>query len=73
MGSLFGGARTPAVTPAPPLPQRDDPSIAEAARRTKRAAAQRRGRRSTILTSGKGVTETATVDRPEATGKTVLG
>lgn len=70
MGSLFGGAKPAPVAAPAPLPQRDDTSVADAARREKQSASRRRGRRSTILTSGAGVSGEANIDRP---GKTTLG
>lgn len=72
MASIFepSSSPPPVSTPAP-LPQRSDAAVSVAARQSKLAASRRRGRRATRLTSGQGVTETATVGRPE--GKTVLG
>lgn len=61
MGGLFGGGNRPTAvaTPAPAplptpkvqrMPTETDPSILAAAQRTRRAAMQRSGRLSTILT-----------------------
>lgn len=71
MGSLFGGAKPPTPPPPAPLPVREDPAVKEAERRERLATARRRGRRATILTSGQGTTDNATITRPS--GKTTLG
>ncbi len=52
----------------PPVPSRDDEAVAEARRRQRLAARLRKGRASTILTSGQGVLGEAPVVR-----KTLLG
>ena len=54
MGSLFNPPQPPAPPPPPPVPTPDDPAIDEARERLRRAELLRRGRRSTILTSGLG-------------------
>lgn len=78
MGGIFGGG-APAQPEPEPLPARDDQAVKDAERRAKAAARNRRGRRSTILTGGQGVTTGANTTRAEASGgtgqpaKTVLG
>ncbi len=52
----------------PPVPSRDDEVVAEARRKQRLAARLRKGRASTILTSGQGVLGEAPVVR-----KTLLG
>lgn len=73
-GSLFGGLEKPPA-PLPPLPTREDPEIEQARKRAQIAEKLRRGRRSTILTSGRGVEDQlGSVSRPEARGgATLLG
>lgn len=50
--SLFGGAPTPQALP--PLPTREDPSIAAAKEANRLAAQKRRGRAANILTAPQG-------------------
>ncbi len=71
----FGGSPPkPSIPAAPaPLPERDDPAIAEAKEKTRQAELRRKGRQATILTSGRGVTSDATIERPEALGGTSRG
>ena len=68
----FLAPKTPPLPPPPPVPKRDDEATEQAmeeARRKQRLAARlRRGRASTILTSGQGVLGEAPVSR-----KTLLG
>jgi len=60
--------------PPPPPPEREDPAIAEAARKSREDELKRRGRRASILTSGRGVTEDAPLGRPSAqAGADTLG
>ncbi len=70
MGFLI--PKTPSLPPPPPVPKRDDEATEQAmeeARRKQRLAARlRRGRASTILTSGQGVLGEAPISR-----KTLLG
>lgn len=51
----------PMITPAPPppLPTIADPAVAEAAKKTRQAELNSRGRSSTILTGTTGVEETS--------------
>jgi len=64
--------KTPSLPPPPPVPKRGDEATEQAmeeARRKQRLAARlRRGRASTILTSGQGVLGEAPISR-----KTLLG
>mgnify|MGYP001592819001 CR=1 FL=1 len=55
--SLFSPPRPSShgAPPPPPSPMASDPAVGEAQRRTRAAALARRGRSSTILTSGQGV------------------
>ena len=68
MGGIFGGG-APAPPPAPlPPPDRGDADVQLAARNERLRQAGTRGRASTVLTSGKGVTDEATPVK-----KTLLG
>lgn len=62
------GPKPPKVDPPPPVPQVTDPAVEDAARRARQAEGKRKGRRSTLLTGGQGVTEDANVAK-----KTLLG
>jgi len=63
-----------APPPPPPPPKRDDPSIAAARERQLEAEKKRKGRSSTILTSGTGVEGgLGSVSRPTARPATLLG
>ena len=60
--------------PPPPPTAAADPAIEEAKNRQRRSELLRRGRRSAILTSSRGVgDELGTVNRPSAEGSNVLG
>jgi hypothetical protein len=75
VASIFGGApKTPALPPPPPPPPtREDPAIAEAARKQRLAEKQRKGRASLNITGGEGVMgDPASVDRPMARGGSQL-
>ena len=66
----LGLLSTPKISiPKPPKqPNRDDPSI-EAARKAQRAAdLRRKGRKSTIITGGAGLTSDAPLSQPQALG-----
>ena len=66
--------RDPLPTPPPPPPTREDPEIRKARDTQRTAELRRRGRRATILTSGRGIEdELGTVNRPQARGSTLLG
>jgi hypothetical protein len=52
--SLFSPEKPPAPVPLPALPQRDDAAIARRKQEERDAAARRRSRSDTILTSGLG-------------------
>ncbi len=69
------GARrpNPNFIPAPPTPTRQDPEISAAREKQRKAELSRRGRRSTILTSGRGVEGKLGVTRPQARGAELLG
>ena len=60
MSGLFSSPKIPDPTPAPAPPSRSDEEVREAALRARMRAAGASGRRSTIKTSGKGVTDEAT-------------
>ncbi len=67
--SLFSPPKPPKVgPPPPPPPERDDPAVLEAARKQRLSDLSRRGRRSSLLTSGAGVLDTAPLGRPAAGG-----
>jgi len=57
----------PPIPPLPPPPTSDDPRIAAAREKQRLVGLKRKGRRSAILTSGRGVKEPlGTVNRPSA-------
>ena len=56
LGKIFGGDK-PKLEPLPPLPDREDPAIEAARKKQASNDLRRRGRRSTILTSGSGVSD----------------
>jgi len=64
---FFGSSSTPAVTAWKPSSEYDKEAVA-AREREKRAARRQRGRSSTILTSGLGLSDQAPVQK-----KTLLG
>ena len=71
MSGLFGGGGAPALAPAPAPPMATGPTSGEIAAKSAAARARlskQRGRASTILTGGEGVTEQANVAK-----KTLLG
>lgn len=69
----FGGGSAPPpppqFIPPPPAPEVEDPSIQEAAERERLRRARAAGLSSTILTSGRGLQEEATVNRPTLLGQ----
>ncbi len=67
--SLF----SPDIPDAPPPVMRDDPGIAAAKKKTAAAEKNRKGRRSTIQTSGLGVTGSAPLAQPRARAAQLLG
>ncbi len=73
LAKIFGGNTPAAPAPLPPLPTRADPEIAAAAKRATTASKLRKGRRSAILTSGRGVEGGFATTRPEAREATLLG
>ena len=71
-GLILKDKGPPPLEALPPTPTRDSPEVLEAARRQAEADRLRKGRRSTILTSRRGVEDKlGTVNRPEAS--TLLG
>jgi hypothetical protein len=69
MGGFISKPSIPAPAPPPPVPVREDPEVQEAARRSRVAAANARGRGSTILTGELGVTGAqGTSGRPRLLG-----
>lgn len=60
----MGFGSSPKLPPPAPVPEREDPAIAEAARRQRLAEKRRRGVRSTLLTGGLGDTADPNVRRP---------
>ncbi len=76
-GKKIIGALTPDVPgakPLPPLPTRQDPAIGAARREQQTLERRRRGRRSTILTSGQGVEDQlGIISRPQARSAQLLG
>ena len=64
----------PEIPALPKLPTATDPEIEAARKRQREAEKLRQGRRTLMLTGGKGVTEPlGSVGRPEARAATVLG
>jgi len=74
---LFGGGSSYTPTPPPDVPGEDSPEIkAEkeaAAKKERELARKRKGRRSTILTSGLGVPGSPLTQSGNLTGKSKLG
>lgn len=70
----FGGAPSPPPPPPPPppIPERTDPAVEQASKNLAASEARRRGRASSILTSGQGV-QGGSLARPEADDNSVLG
>lgn len=68
MAALFGGPSMPPVQAPVAPPEREDPSVQEAARRQRTASALARGRGATILTSELGVTGRGSAQRPRTLG-----
>ena len=68
MGGIVGSSKPKLPDPAPPPPQREDPDVQAARERELERNRLARGRRTTLLTGGEGVTEAAPVAR-----KTLLG
>ena len=72
-GDLKRRLARPIIASAAPA-SRKDPEVEAARRRQQTADRLRRGRRASILTSGRGVEdELGSVSRPSATGATLLG
>jgi hypothetical protein len=63
MGSIFNPPQPPPLPPPPPVTTPDDPAIDEARQRLRKAELSRKGRRSTILTSGLGDSSVAPARR----------
>ncbi len=69
MAALFGSPSPPALPPPPPLPPTpEDPAIKQRREEVRLAALKRKGRASSILTSGVGDTSAAPVLRPKLGG-----
>jgi hypothetical protein len=70
MGGLFGGAAPmpPAPLPAPEAPKKSDAEIMASRENERKRRLAAAGRQSTVLTSGQGVTEEATVTKPTLLG-----
>jgi len=61
--------KPPPLPPAPPPPpEQNDPAVLDARKREIDAASKARGRKSTLLTGGEGITEAGNLAR-----KTLLG
>ena len=86
-GTIFPGLETaakgvtkaftpdiPEISPLTALPTAADPEIEAARQRQREAERLRKGRRASIITGGKGVTEPlGSVSRPEARASDLLG
>tara|TARA_R100000700_G_C3166473_1_gene141532 strand:+ start:1055 stop:1282 length:228 start_codon:yes stop_codon:yes gene_type:complete len=73
MGGLFGSKSSSPPPPPPPMPPPPAPTRSDADIRATRDNERKRrlaaaGRQSTILTSGQGITEDATANRPTLLG-----
>lgn len=73
MGSLFKPKTPDLPAPPPPIPQADDPAIAAERTKLRLAERKRKGRGSTIVTGGRGVTTDAPLNQPAAGGDNKLG
>ncbi len=75
LGAGGGGIKQAAQPPiVAALPKRADKEVSEASKRARSAALLRKGRRSTILTGGSGLTDPlGSVSRPQARAATLLG
>ena len=63
------GSSSPAPTPPPPPPpKRTDPEVKEASAREKKRLSARKGRSSTMLTGGLGITDDAPVAKKPLLG-----
>ena len=74
IATLFGGKpKTPAPAPLPKVVKREDPEIEAARKRALVSAKLRKGRKSTILTSGRGLVDGLGTSSPEARSAQLLG
>ncbi|GEM_PF-4522525 len=64
MGSIFSPKSPPPPPPAPEVPTPEDPEIQQRKEDVRLAALKRRGRASTILTSGAGDPSAPNLSRP---------
>ncbi len=71
IAKLFGFSGPKAPPPLPPIPKREDPSIASARKKQRSAELMRKGRRATILT--RGIEDPLGATRPEARTSELLG
>ena len=65
---LFSKPKIPPLPAPPKQPSRDDPSIEEARKAQRLADLRRKGRKSTIITGGAGLTTDAPLSQPQALG-----
>jgi hypothetical protein len=73
VGTWFGDDTKEPIPPTPP-PGADAPEVLAARKKQEEMERQRRGRRSTIMTSGTGVAEDpAVLGRPAASGSRLFG
>jgi hypothetical protein len=72
---FFGGGGSPAIQPAPPVPTREDPAIAEAKKKARLAEQKRKGRAAAIIAPREDRLGAAPLERPAAGGaeKALLG
>ena len=69
MGGLFGSSKPAPLPPPPPPPKREDPSVKAAAEKERKRMLAKKGRKSTMLTGGLGVTEDAPVEKTSLLGQ----
>lgn len=69
MTGVFSAPKMPPPEPAAPPPTRDDPAVEESRRKELLAAAKAKGRSSTLLTGGEGVSGDAPVARKRLLGE----
>ena len=65
---ILSKPKIPALPAPPTQPSRDDPSIEAARKKQREVELRRKGRASTIITGGAGLTSDAPLSQPQALG-----